>query len=117
MVIAQSLGKIGEDAARAYLEKQNYRIKDCNYSCKSGEIDIIAIQGSYLVFVEVKTRSNLNYGTPAEAVNYRKIQRIRKSAERYIQSKRLYDYQPRFDVIEVMSNLGELSLNHIENAF
>lgn len=68
----QELGKEGEDFAADYLQKQGYEIIDRNFECKQGEIDIIAKDKNEYVFIEVKTRQNLHYGMPCEAVNERK---------------------------------------------
>lgn len=107
------IGKIGEDLAVKYLKKKNYEIITRNYTNEYGEIDIIAAHDGYLVFVEVKTRNGIGFGTPAEAVDSHKIRKISQTASGYIQFKRLYNYPVRFDVIEVCE--GEI--NHIENAF
>ena len=85
-----------------------------NFQCRSGEIDLIARDGKYLVFVEVKYRSNLTYGEPCEAVDYRKQKRISNAAAFYL---RRYGYpmdQPcRFDVAQVSADGIEL----MEDAF
>ena len=65
------LGNAGENLAAAYLENHGYRILERNYRCKQGEIDIIAQKCDVLVFIEVKTRRTLRYGTPGAAVDYK----------------------------------------------
>ena len=73
----KTLGKLGEDAAVEYLKKSGFEILDRNWHCsKDAEVDIIAKDGKTLVFVEVKTRSNLNCGHPFEAINLKKMQKI-----------------------------------------
>ena len=62
----QEVGKLGEEIARRFLKKRGYHIHETNFRCRGGEIDIVAQQKDYLVFVEVRTRSNLNFGTPEE---------------------------------------------------
>ncbi len=106
-------GKIGEDIAAKYLKKKGYEIIKRNYTNEYGEIDIIAADDGYLVFVEVKLRTTEEFGRPAEAITKHKISKISQTASCYIHSKRLYDYPVRFDVIEICD--GEI--NHIENAF
>ena len=106
-------GNIGENIAAKYLKKQGYEIIKRNYTNSYGEIDIIAAHDGYIVFVEVKTRTGLEFGYPAEAVDAHKRRKISQVAGGYIQSKRLYDYPVRFDVIEVYDG----KINHIENAF
>ena len=81
----RKIGKIGEDKACDFLTRKGYRIIDRNFSCKQGEIDIVAISKlNELVFVEVKTRRNLKYGTPCEAVTYNKTKHIVTSSKVYI---------------------------------
>lgn len=106
-------GMFGENLAVKYLKQSNFEIIKRNYKNDYGEIDIIAAKDGYLVFVEVKARSSLDFGQPAEAVNIHKIRKISQVASAYIHAKRLYDYPVRFDVIEIC----EGKINHIENAF
>ena len=108
-------GARGEYIARDYLKRQGYEITDINFSCKLGEIDIIARCSSTLVFVEVKARIADTFGTPAEAVDYHKRRKINAVAAQYIKKFRYFDVPVRFDVIEVFLRDG--SVNHIENAF
>ena len=108
-----ALGKLGEQMAVDYLKKKDYKILECNFKCKSGEIDIIAKYKDVLVFVEVKTRTTIKYGMPKEAVNYRKQQKIRNVALVYLKFKRLMNSSCRFDVIEVLGG----SITHLENCF
>lgn len=111
----KNYGDRGEQIACHHLQLKNYQIIDRNYRTVYGEIDIIAISGNDLIFVEVKTRGNMNFGHAYEAVNYVKQQKIINTALKYIQQYGMHSYQPRFDIIEVYTNLGEI--NHIENAF
>ena len=97
-----SLGRKGEEFAAQYLMKSGYCIVEKNFRVRSGEIDIIANDGEYLVFVEVKTRSSLRFGTPATAVTYHKQQQIIKTALVYMSQHNLHDLPVRFDVVGVM---------------
>ena len=81
------IGKVGEQEAVKFLKKKNYKIIDQNFSCKIGEIDIIAYQKDTIVFVEVKTRKNNLFGTPGQAVNKSKQKKIIKTALYYLQLK------------------------------
>jgi putative endonuclease len=108
-------GDIGEDIAKNYLIKNGADILALKYKIKSGEIDIIARLDNELVFVEVKSRSNLKYGYPCEAVNSRKIKKIVDTSKYYIYKNNLYNTPIRFDVIEIY--LKENRINHIVNAF
>ena len=112
-----SSGKAGEIAAAKFLKKSGYKILEKNFRKTYGEIDIIASKGENVAFVEVKTRKNDYFGTPAEFVTKEKQQKIIKCAYTYIQEKYL-DAEFTFDVIEVyMENKKVKDINHIKNAF
>ena len=112
--MAKFLGVQGETLAKEYLENLKYRIVECNYKNKIGEIDIIAKDGKTFVFVEVKARSSTYFGLPREAVNYYKQQKIRNVAIGYLKFKGLYEkVDIRFDVIDIIGT----SITHIKNAF
>lgn len=94
-----------------------YRILDRNYRCKTGEIDIIAQKDCMIVFVEVKTRRSYAYGTPAEAVNYKKRTKIIKTALWYLKATHNEERAFRFDILEVLLDKDAVKCNHIINAF
>lgn len=106
-------GGQGEADARAFLEGKGVRVLEMNYRRPTGEIDIVARQGKTLLFVEVKRRSSLRYGRPAEAVDRAKQAHILRTATLYLQEKDLTDAPVRFDVVEVLPD----GIRHIENAF
>lgn len=108
-------GDLGEIIALKYLIKSGAEILERNYRIKTGEIDIIAKVDNELVFIEVKSRSNTRYGYPAEAVNYKKINKISNVARYYMLMNHFNDVPIRFDVIEIYFN--ENKINHIINAF
>lgn len=110
------VGRIGENIAAKYLEQIGYKILQRNFECKQGEIDIIAKDKDEIVFVEVKTRANMLYGKPKEAVDTIKQKHIYKSAEFYIYIKHLENLPVRIDVIEVYKKKEKYFLNHIKNA-
>lgn len=118
MTIAKHFNKFqgakGEELAAKFLKEKNFKILERNYSNKIGEIDIIAEDKGVLVFVEVKARETLQYGRPAEAVDFRKQQKLRGVAQVYLMSKNKIDCDCRFDVVEI---LGDKILSHIANAF
>ena len=94
-----------EELAAAFLEKQGYVILEKNFFCRTGEIDIIAREGDTLVFVEGKYRKDLAAGDPAEAVNERKQEKIRKAAAFYLYARGLSPEQPcRFDVVAILGS-------------
>ncbi len=113
----KNLGKTGENLACEYLKYNKIKVLDRNFKNKIGEIDIIAKEGDIVAFIEVKTRSSYMYGTPAEAVNYTKQQKIIKTALSWITDKN-YEGEIRFDVIEVLINENSKpDINYIKNAF
>ncbi len=114
------LGEEGERRVAEYLKQHGYIIVKRNFKDRFGEIDIIAENKSYLVFVEVKTRSEDSYVSGFEAVDVKKQQRVYKTGMLFL--KRLHiDLIPRFDVAEVnvKNENGEeiWNLNYMENAF
>ena len=116
--MSRSVGTWGEAQVANYLRKNMYRLVAHSYHCRFGEIDLIAMDGKTLCFVEVKTRSNLSMGLPREYVNAAKQERIRKTALFYLSEKEL-DCPMRFDVAEVyQSGSGALErIEYIKNAF
>ena len=116
--MSRSVGTWGEAQVANYLRKNRYRLVAPSYHCRFGEIDLIAMDGKTLCFVEVKTRSNLSMGLPREYVNAAKQERIRKTALFYLSEKKL-DCPMRFDVAEVyQSGSGALErIEYIKNAF
>ena len=110
------LGKRGEDLAEAYLIENGYRIIQRNGIYNRNEIDIIASNSEYIVFVEVKTRSSAYWGNPEEAVSAIKIKRIVAAADSYLNEKNI-NKPARFDVIAVVINKGSIDIEHIEDAF
>lgn len=109
-------GLEGEERAAKYLKKQGYGITCKNFQTRFGEIDIIAENKEYIVFVEVKARSEKSIAEPREFVDLRKQRKIIKTAEIYL-SENPVEKQPRFDVVEVKREKGKTIINHIVNAF
>lgn len=94
-------GAVYEKKAGDYLEKRGYQILEYNYRCRQGEVDIIARDGEYLVFCEVKYRSGSKSGYPEEAVDFRKQRKISKCALYYLTVHGLTDVPVRFDVVSI----------------
>ena len=112
--MSRAEGTWGEAEVANYLRRRGYTLLAHGFHCRFGEIDLIARDGSYLVFVEVKYRSSLAKGAPAEAVGPAKQRRIRQAASFYLYSKGLGLERPcRFDVVSITGN--EILL--IQNAF
>lgn len=109
------VGRSGEDIAYEYLLKNKYKIIERNFLCRTGEIDIIAYKDKHIIFVEVKTRTNRNYGLPAESVTKGKLERMYKTARYYLHINKAENEYVRFDVIEVYySKNNGYKLNHIK---
>jgi putative endonuclease len=94
-------GILGEKLAKDYLKKRGYRIRETNYRCPEGEVDIIAEHGDYLVFVEVKTRRSLEFGSPEESITAAKRERLRAVAAHYQQAHDNLPRQWRIDVVAI----------------
>jgi putative endonuclease len=90
---------------------------ETNYRCKKGEIDIVARQGKYLVFCEVKARRNKNYGSALEGITPSKIRKIRDTAEDYLTKKKLRGADCRFDVVTIDESKDGTKVELIPNAF
>lgn len=110
-------GDKGEQYAASYLSKLGYTIIATKYRAKTGEIDIIAQDKGCLVFVEVKTRRSTVYGFPAEAVNFRKQQKIINTALCFLNQRGITNSACRFDILEVYLIKESIRCNHIINAF
>lgn len=110
----RKLGARGEQAVKEYLLQHGFEVLEMNYRCRQGEIDIIAWDGSYYVFIEVKYRNTTKYGMPQEAVGIRKQKRICKAAQYYLYSHNLNEFTPvRFDVAAVLGD----NITYLKNAF
>lgn len=113
-----TLGKAGEDTAAHYLTSNGYTIVERNFRTRAGEIDIIAKCKKTLIFVEVKTRTQVNFGYPAEYVTRGKQQKLLKAAVYYLHICGADNAPARFDVLEVLPTPEGLAVtNHIINAF
>lgn len=108
------IGKFGEDEAAKYIENKGYKILDRNFYCKRGEIDIVALDKEEIVFIEIKSRTNKEYGLPSEAVTKKKIEHILKTAEYYLYIRNLYNEPVRIDVIEIFIQNHEIKINHLK---
>lgn len=115
---SKQFGDVCEKLAGEFIQNKGFIIVEYNYRFGKGEIDIIAKDGEYLVFVEVKSRKNLEFGEPEYAVTKNKVNQIRKMAAAYLYEKNLGEVDCRFDVIAILHEQGkEPLINHIINAF
>lgn len=108
-------GRRGEDAAETFLKSAGFKIIARNVRVRCDEIDLIVKQGDALIFVEVKTRSNENFGRPIVAVNQVKRHKLSRAAIHFLKKHKLRPPYIRFDVIEVIGE--ELRVRHIQNVF
>ena len=143
MLSKKQLGDLGEDISEIFLVKMGYSILKRNYRCRLGEIDLIAKDKNKIIFFEVKTRTNLNFGYPEESVNIMKVLKLKKLAIFFAVSENMQNFDMQFDVISInlsgtcfldniknIKNISEIcnnmkaseikdnfNLNHIQNAF
>ena len=111
------LGKEGERIAELFLKSKGYKLVERNYRCASGELDLIMLDRQVIVFVEVKTRKGIGYGTPLEAVEVRKQQKMICAAQFFLTGKKLNQREARFDVVGICWPGAQPRVEHIENAF
>jgi putative endonuclease len=114
-----TLGERGERAAAKLLRRLGYHVITTRRRHRYGEIDVIAVDGQTVVFVEVKTRRSDQLGRPAEAVDAKRQARLTRAALAFLKSHGLLEYASRFDVIEVVwpSDAQRPTINHIRDAF
>lgn len=117
---ARQLGQWGEDQVAEKLRREGWTVITRNFRCRMGEIDIIAENGRYLAFVEVKLRKNDRFGAACEAVTPSKRRKLLAAAQYYLM-RHPTELQPRFDVAEVYAPQGDHTekpdISYIENAF
>jgi putative endonuclease len=113
------LGQRGEDAAARFLKRKGYQILARHLDLSLGELDIVAVDGKAIVFVEVKTRTSTDVGLPTDAIDARKKQRMTQAALAYLKSHRLLTYAARFDVVAITwpPDAKQPAIEHFENAF
>ena len=114
----QEVGKLGEEAARKFLKKRGYRIREVGFRCPRGEIDIIAQRKDCLVFVEVRTKSNLDFGTPEESITRAKKEKLIALALTYTSTHQNIPTLWRIDVVAIeLDEKGKTKrIELIENA-
>ena len=116
MISRVAQGTAAEDLALHYLEVRGLVLVTRNFRCRTGELDLIMRDGEQLVFVEVRSRRNSRYGTPAESVTRTKQQRLLRAAAFYLQRQHL-DLPCRFDVVAILEPSGEPQVEWIRDAF
>jgi putative endonuclease len=111
------LGADGERVAERFLRRHRYKIIERNYRCPPGEIDLVALDGATLVFIEVKTRKGEGFGSPLDAVDHRKQRQVSRAAQYFLAAHRLENRDARFDVVGVWWEKGRPVCELIRNAF
>ncbi len=114
----KELGDIGEKLARNFLKKKGYRIRETNFRCREGEIDIIAERKGYLVFIEVRTKTGASFGSPEESMTFAKKEKLVATALSYLNSHQNLPDNWRIDFvgIELDQNGKATRIELIENA-
>ena len=112
-----ALGRRGERIAERYLKRKGYRILERNFRGAGAEIDLVAMDGGTLVFIEVKTRRTVLAGIPQEAVNPHKQRHLRRAGQVYARSRRADDLPMRFDVVAIVEDLSGRRLELLKDAF
>ncbi len=115
----RSLGRRGERAGQRYLRRRGYKIVARGQRSRLGELDLVAVDGRTIVFVEVKTRHSHDAGHPAEAVGKEKQQRLTRLALAYLKRHALLEHKARFDVLAITwpKTARKPKIEHIQNAF
>lgn len=113
----QKFGEQSESIAVSYLKKQGYKIIEQNYRTKLGEIDIIAKEKGTIAFIEVKSRKSKNFGNPKWAVTPKKQRKISMVALWYLKTTKQSNVKARFDVVSIISDHDNPSIEIIKNAF
>jgi putative endonuclease len=119
MTYQKQIGKIGEDLAADYLIKQGCQILARNYAVRFGEIDLVALDGNGLIFVEVKTRTTDTFGAPEDSVTPTKIERMKNAALMWLQANPEAPDDWRMDVIAILMDHQNnvLDIQHFINVY
>lgn len=115
---SRNIGNQGEDIAAAYLESKDWLIFDRNYYFEKAEVDIVATDRNYIVFVEVKYRSNTFFGEPEDSISSKKIDNIKKAAEAWLYERKMETAIARYDVISIVQQEHEApQIKHFKDVF
>lgn len=107
MAAKDRVGRTGEELARSWLERNGMEILDANWRCPVGELDIVALDGDELAFVEVKTRTSTAFGHPAESITREKLARLRRLAGSWLEAHEVHASGMRIDVVAILQRRGE----------
>jgi len=114
----QEVGRLGEKLAQRFLKRRGYRVRETNFHCRGGEIDVVAQQRDCLVFIEVRTKSSLDFGTPEESITQAKKERLIASALTYTTTHQNLPALSRIDVVAIeLDDKGQVKrIELIKNA-
>ena len=114
----QEVGRLGEKLAQRFLKRRGYRVRETNFHCRGGEIDVVAQQRDCLVFIEVRTKSSLDFGTPEESITRAKKEKLIASALTYVDTHQNLPSSWRIDVVAIeIDDKGKAKrIELIENA-
>jgi putative endonuclease len=112
-----TIGRDGELAAADFLKNKGFRIIQANYRVAGAEVDIIAVSGRILCFIEVKTRKSSDFGLPEAFVHLAKQRKIIRAAKFFSTRKAYREFQVRFDVVSIIHDKNGMTFDHLENAF
>jgi putative endonuclease len=113
----KTIGQDGEQAAVVFLKKKGFRIIQTNFRVAGAEVDIIALSGRILCFIEVKTRRSGDFGLPEDFVHLAKQRKIIRAAKFFSARKAYREYLVRFDVVSIIRAGNSMVCDHLENAF
>jgi putative endonuclease len=113
----RELGRRGELMAEAFLRDRAYTIVARNYRCRAGEIDLVALDGRVLVFVEVRSRRGARVGTPLESVDGRKQAQVARVAQHFLAARGWHERDARFDVVGIRFDAEPPAVEHVRGAF
>ncbi|MBN2398908.1 MAG: YraN family protein [Candidatus Aminicenantes bacterium] len=116
-MVKKTIGQDGEQAAVIFLKNKGFRIIKTNYRVAGAEVDIIALTGTILCFIEVKTRKSSDYGLPEAFVHRGKQRKIIRAAKFFSSRKAYQEFLVRFDVISIIRDEKGMAFDHLENAF
>jgi putative endonuclease len=113
----KALGDLGEALAENFLKRKGYRILHKKFMCKLGEIDLVAKDGTDIVFIEVRMRRSARYGSPLESVLWKKQKKLLRLAHWYIKKYDLENTAMRFDIVGITGDKGCMRVDIIKDAF
>ena len=110
-------GRRGEDVAAAFVAGLGWRVVVRNFRCRAGEIDVVALDGDTVVFVEVRARAGRGFGTPLESVDGRKQAQVGRVARHFLSARGWHERAARFDVVGIRLDVDPPVVEHVRGAF